>query len=92
MLTPEENDVLTRVGPDKPMGKLMRQHWTPVCLIEEVAEPDGKPLLVEVLGERYVAFRDSDGKLGLLDELCPHRRASREASWRRHAGRSRFEE
>jgi len=76
MLTPEENDVLTRVGPDKPMGKLMRQHWTPVCLIEEVAEPDGKPLLVEVLGERYVAFRDSDGKLGLLDELCPHRRAS----------------
>jgi len=76
MLTPEENDILTQVGPDKPMGKLMRQHWTPVCLIEEVAEPDGQPLKVEVLGESYVAFRDSEGRLGLLDELCPHRRAS----------------
>ncbi len=58
------------------MAQLMRQHWTPVCLIEEVAEPDGTPLLVEVLGERYVAFRDTDGRSGLLDELCPHRRAS----------------
>ncbi|MBU1315797.1 MAG: Rieske 2Fe-2S domain-containing protein [Alphaproteobacteria bacterium] len=76
MLTPEENDVLTQVTADKPMGKLMRQHWTPVCLIEEVAERDGTPLLVEALGERYVAFRDTDGRLGLLDELCPHRRAS----------------
>lgn len=76
MLTHEENDVLTRVSRDMPMGKLMRQHWTPVCLIEEVAERDGTPLLVEVLSERYVAFRDSDGRLGLLEELCPHRRAS----------------
>ena len=76
MLTPEENEILTRVGAEAPMGKLMRQHWTPVCLIEEVEERDGTPLLVEVLGERFVAFRDSDGKLGLLDELCPHRRAS----------------
>jgi phthalate 4,5-dioxygenase oxygenase subunit len=76
MLTQEENDILTQVSPATPMGQLMRQHWTPVCLIEEVAEPDGTPLLVEVLGERFVAFRDSDGRLGLLDELCPHRRAS----------------
>lgn len=76
MLTPEENDILTQVGPGKPMGQLMRQHWTPICLIEEVAEPDCDPVLIEVLGERYVAFRDSDGKLGLLDELCPHRKAS----------------
>lgn len=76
MLTVEENELLTQVSADKPMGQLMRQHWTPVCLIEEVAEPDGKPILVEALGERFVAFRDSNGKLGLLDELCPHRRAS----------------
>ncbi len=76
MLTAEDNEILTRVGAETPMGKLMRQHWTPVCLIEEVEERDGTPLLVEVLGERYVAFRDSDGRLGLLDELCPHRRAS----------------
>lgn len=76
MLTKEENDLLTRVEGNAPMAQLMRQHWTPVCLIEEVNEPDGKPLLVEVLGERYVAFRDTEGRLGLLDELCPHRRAS----------------
>lgn len=71
MLTPEENEILTRVGPETPMGQLMRQHWTPVCLIEEVAERDGTPLLVEVLGERYVAFRDSDGRLGLLGRAVP---------------------
>lgn len=76
MLTPEENALLTRVEGDAPMGRLMRAHWTPVCLVEEVAEPDGTPLLVEVLGGRYVAFRDTDGVVGLLDELCPHRRAS----------------
>ena len=76
MLTSEENDLLTRVCGDAPMGRLMRQHWTPVCLVEEVAENDGTPLLVEALGERYVAFRDTEGRLGLLDELCPHRHAS----------------
>lgn len=76
MLTAEENDLLTRVTGGAPMGILMRQHWTPVCLIEEVEEPDGTPLLVEAIGRRYVCFRDTDGRLGLLDELCPHRRAS----------------
>ena len=76
MLSEAENDVLTQVGPSSPMGTLMRAHWTPVCLTEEVAESDGAPLLVEALGERYVAFRDSNGELGLLDELCPHRKAS----------------
>lgn len=76
MLTPEENELLARVSGNAPMGQLMRQHWTPVCLIEEVAEADGAPLLVEALGERFVAFRDTEGKLGLLDELCPHRHAS----------------
>lgn len=76
MLTPEENDILTRVTGDAPMARLMRQHWTPVCLIEEVAEADGKPLRVEVLGQSLVAFRDTEGRLGLLDERCPHRKAS----------------
>jgi phthalate 4,5-dioxygenase oxygenase subunit len=76
MLTPEENDVLTLVTGDAPMGRLMRRHWTPVCLLEEVAEPGGKPLRVEALGMKMVAFRNSEGKLGLLDELCPHRKAS----------------
>lgn len=76
MLTTEENDLLTKVEGDWPMGELMRQHWVPVCLSEEVAEPDGKPLRVEALGRAYVCFRDTDGRLGLLDELCPHRKAS----------------
>ena len=76
MLTAAENETLTRVGRDTPMGRLMRRYWTPVCLIEEVAEADGAPLLVEVLGERLVAFRDTNGRLGLLDEKCPHRHAS----------------
>lgn len=76
MLTPEENEVLTRVTGDAPMARLMRQHWTPVCLVEEVAEPDCTPLRVEVLGESYVAFRDTKGRVGMLDELCPHRKAS----------------
>lgn len=76
MLTAEENDLLCRVEGDAPMGRLMRQHWIPVCLAEEVAEPDGTPLLVEAIGRRYACFRDSQGRIGLLDELCPHRRAS----------------
>jgi len=76
MLTPEENDLLCRVEGDAPMGQLMRRHWIPACMIEEVAEPDGTPVRVRLLGEDLVAFRDSDGRVGLLDEHCPHRRAS----------------
>jgi phthalate 4,5-dioxygenase oxygenase subunit len=76
MLTHEENDLLCRVEGDAPMGQLMRRHWTPVCLIEEVSEPDGTPVKARVFGEDLVVFRDSDGKVGVMDEYCPHRRAS----------------
>jgi phthalate 4,5-dioxygenase oxygenase subunit len=76
MLTKEENELLCRVEGDAPMGQLMRRHWTPVCLIEEVDEPDGAPVKARVFGEDLVVFRDSDGKVGVLDEACPHRRAS----------------
>ena len=76
MITAEENDLLCRVEGDAPMGQIMRRHWMPACMSEEVAEPDGKPLKVRLLGEDLVVFRDSDGKLGVLDEYCPHRRAS----------------
>jgi phthalate 4,5-dioxygenase oxygenase subunit len=76
MMTAEENDLLCRVEGDAPMGQLMRRHWIPACLSEEVAEPDGKPLKVRLLGEDLVVFRDSEGRLGVLDEYCPHRRAS----------------
>ena len=76
MLTSEENDLLCRVEGDAPMGQLMRRHWTPVCLQEEVAEPDGAPVQARVYGIDLVVFRDSDGRVGVLDEACPHRRAS----------------
>ena len=75
-MTPEENDLLCRVENGTPMGKLMRQHWVPACLSEEVAEADGTPIRIRALGDNLVAFRDSKGRLGVLDENCPHRRAS----------------
>ncbi len=76
MLTNEENDLLCRVEGDAPMGQIFRRHWIPACLSEEVPEPDGAPLKVRLLGEDLVVFRDTDGRLGVLDEYCPHRRAS----------------
>ena len=76
MLTAQDNDLLCRVQGDAPMGQLMRRHWLPVCLLEEVAVADGAPVRARVLGEDLVAFRDSEGRVGVLDERCPHRRAS----------------
>ena len=76
MLTQEENELLCRVEGDAPMGRLMRRHWTPVCLLEEVSEPDGTPVKARVYGEDLVVFRDTDGRVGVLGEACPHRRAS----------------
>jgi phthalate 4,5-dioxygenase oxygenase subunit len=75
-MTPEENDLLCRVEGDAPMGRIMRRHWIAACLSEEVAEPDGTPLRVRLLGENFVVFRDTKGRLGVLDEYCAHRRAS----------------
>ncbi len=76
MLTNEENELLCRVEGQAPMGQLMRRHWTPVCLIEEVSEPDGTPVKARVFGEDLVVFRDTQGRVGVMDEYCPHRRVS----------------
>jgi phthalate 4,5-dioxygenase oxygenase subunit len=76
MLSVDENELLCRVEGDAPMAQLMRRHWIPACLSEEVAECDGTPMRVRLLGEDLVAFRDSGGRIGVLDEHCPHRRAS----------------
>jgi phthalate 4,5-dioxygenase oxygenase subunit len=76
MLTAEQNDLLCRVEGDAPMGGIMRRHWLPVCLSEEVAEPDGAPVKSRLVGVDLVVFRDSQGRLGVLDERCPHRNAS----------------
>jgi phthalate 4,5-dioxygenase len=76
MISKEENDLLCRVEGDAPMGQLFRQHWQPVCLLEEVSEPDGNPVRARLFGEDLVVFRDTDGRVGVMDEYCPHRRAS----------------
>ncbi|MGE3247281.1 MAG: Rieske 2Fe-2S domain-containing protein [Beijerinckiaceae bacterium] len=76
MLTAEENELLTRVTGDAPMGRMMRRYWIAACLSEEIPEPDCDPVRVRLFGEDLVAFRDSDGRVGLLEEKCPHRRAS----------------
>ena len=76
MLTHEENQLLCRVEGQAAMGQLMRRHWTPVCLIEEVSEPDGTPVKARLFGEDLVVFRDTNGRVGVMDEYCPHRRVS----------------
>ena len=76
MITWEENDLLCLVEGAVPMGTIMRQHWIPACMSEEVAERDGKPARVRLLGEDLVVFRDSEIRLGAIDEFCRHRGAS----------------
>src|SRR5262249_54710999 len=76
MLSREENERVTRVGPGTPMGQTMRRYWLPALLAWELPEPDCPPVRVKLLGEELVAFRDSRGRIGLLDERCPHRQAS----------------
>src|SRR3954463_6679547 len=76
MLPPKENELITRVGLGTPMGNAMRRYWIPACLSWEIAEPDCPPVRVRLLGEDLVAFRDSEGRIGLVDEFCPHRRVS----------------
>src|SRR5437762_506702 len=76
MLTPEDNGMLARTDRGTTMGEAMRRFWLPILLAEELPEPDCPPVRVQVLGEKLVAFKASDGAIGLLDEICPHRRAS----------------
>jgi len=76
MLPPKENELITRVGPGTPMGNAMRRYWIPALMSREIAEPDCPPVRVQLLGEDLVAFRDTDGRIGLVDEFCPHRRVS----------------
>jgi phthalate 4,5-dioxygenase len=76
VLSQQDNEILTRVGPGTPMGEVLRRYWTPALLCAELPEPDCPPIRVRLLGENLVAFRDSDGKIGLIGEACPHRGAS----------------
>jgi len=76
MLTEEENELICRVGPGTPMGKLFREYWLPALLSEELPSPDSDPLRVLMLGEQLIAFRDTAGRVGLIQNNCPHRGAS----------------
>ncbi len=75
MTTPRESEELTRVGPGTAMGALMREYWIPAARSTEVIA-DGDPLRLMLLGEKLIAFRDSSGKVGVMDHRCPHRCAS----------------
>jgi len=76
MLARDENERVTRVGRGTPMGEAMRRYWIPALLTWELPEPDCPPVRVKLLGEELVAFRDTQGRIGILDERCPHRQAS----------------
>lgn len=76
MLTQRENERLTRIGAGTPMGSLLRRYWIPAVFSKQIAVPDCPPVRVKLLGEELVAFRDTQGRVGLLAERCPHRTAS----------------
>jgi phthalate 4,5-dioxygenase oxygenase subunit len=75
MLTREDNELLCRIGSAAPMGRMVRRYWLPAAMSSEL-ERDGAPRRVRLMGEDLVAFRDSVGRVGLLEELCPHRGVS----------------
>ena len=74
MLTKEQNQMLTEVGPGTPMGELMRRYWQPIAALSQLKENPTKA--VRLLGENLVLFRDRSGTLGLIQESCPHRRVN----------------
>ncbi len=76
MLSHEENDLLTQTDRGTPAGDYFRRYWLPVMLPSEVPTPDSPPVRIKLLGEDLIAFRDTQGQVGLIDEFCPHRRAS----------------
>ena len=76
MLRSEVNDLLTQTDAGTAMGELFRQYWIPALLAAELPENDCAPVRVELLGEKMIAFRDTDGRYGLIEEFCAHRRVS----------------
>ena len=76
MLSKQDNELLSRVGPGTPMGDLMRQYWLPAMRSDELPAPDCPPLRVKLLGEELIGFRATSGKVGLMQNACPHRGAS----------------
>ena len=76
MLSASDNELMCRVGPGTPTGEMIREHWIPALMSRELPTPDSDPVRVRLLSEDLVAFRDTSGAVGLIDNYCPHRRAS----------------
>src|SRR6185312_5906271 len=75
MTTAQDGEELTRIGPGTVMGTLMRCYWIPALMSSELVS-DGPPVRLMLLGEKLIAFRDSQGRVGVMDHRCPHRCAS----------------
>src|SRR5687767_15372162 len=76
MLGAADNQLMCRVGPDTPMGKFMREYWIPALMPEEVPVPDGPPVRLRLLNENLIAFRNTSGQVGIIQNHCHHRGAS----------------
>jgi phthalate 4,5-dioxygenase oxygenase subunit len=76
MMANDMMNTLVRTGPGTPTGELLRRYWVPILLSSEIAEPDGPQVRVQILGEKLLAFRDSQGRPGLISEFCSHRGVS----------------
>ncbi|HWC30188.1 MAG TPA: Rieske 2Fe-2S domain-containing protein [Dehalococcoidia bacterium] len=76
MLSAQDNEILCRVGPGTPMGGVFREYWIPALRSDEVATPDSPPVRIKLLGEELIGFRTTSGKVGLIQNSCPHRGAS----------------
>ena len=76
MLSKADNEFLTQSGKGTPMGELLRRFWMPALLSEELPERDGPPKKIKILGEDLLAFRDTNGRVGIVEPHCPHRGAN----------------
>ena len=76
MISQEQNEYLCRTGPGTPMGEFQRRYWIPALMSEELPRPNCPPVQVQLLGERLIAFRNTQDHLGLMDEFCAHRGVS----------------
>src|SRR6188508_445583 len=76
MLSPRNNEQITRTGPGTPMGEYLRRYWLPAITSRELPDPDCPPIRVKLLSEELIAFRTTSGTVGLIQNACPHRGAS----------------
>src|ERR1700720_1134584 len=76
MLSQADNEILTRVGPGTPMGNYLRQYWLPAMMSAGLPAPEPPPVRIRLLSENLIAFRTTSGKVGVIQNACPHRGAS----------------